>query len=173
MRHAARNFAAALALPLLAAALVGASPAQARSTDRNQPMDIDADGVDAQLDDDSVTTLTGNVRIRQGSLDVRADRGEVHRGGGEIRRLVLTGAPATLHQINDSGEAMDASARQIVYTVDDDIMVLTGDVLVRQPRGDLRGQTVKYNLATGRLDGGGDGGRVSMRILPKPAAKTD
>ena len=26
---------------------------------------------------------------------------------------------------------------------------------------------IKYDLTTGRLDGGGGGGRVSMRILPK------
>jgi len=36
-------------------------------------------------------------------------------------------------------------------------------------RGTLRGETVKYDLKTGRLDGGGDGSRVKMRIMPKTA----
>jgi lipopolysaccharide export system protein LptA len=49
-------------------------------------------------------------------------------------------------------------------------MVLTGNVEIHQPRGVLRGETVKYDINTGRLNGGGDGQRVSMRILPKTAA---
>ena len=39
--------------------------------------------------------------------------------------------------------------------------------MVNQPRGNLKGEMIKYDLTTGRLDGGGGGGRVSMRILPK------
>ena len=161
MRHA-------LSLPLLICVLA-AAPAFARSTDREQPMDIDADNIDALLGDDSVSTLLGNVRIRQGSLEVDADRAEVHRKAGDIDRIVLTGGPVRLRQVSDQGEPMDASARQVVYTLASDVMVLTGDVDIRQPRGNLRGEMVKYDLGTGRLDGGGDGKRVSLRILPKSA----
>ncbi len=82
---------------------------------------------------------------------------------------MLTGNPATLKQVNDNGEPMDARARQIVYTLSSDIVVLTGGVVIEQTRGTLRGETIKYDLKTGRLDGGGDGTRVKMRILPKSA----
>ena len=34
----------------------------------------------------------------------------------------------------------------------------------------MRGETVKYDIDTGRLDGGGDGNRVQLRILPKSAS---
>jgi lipopolysaccharide export system protein LptA len=159
-----RPVAASLLLPL---ALLLAAPAAAKSSDRDQPMDISADRTDALLEDDSVSTLEGNVKIRQGTMEVDADRAEIHRVAGEIRRIVLTGAPARLHQISDAGEPMDAFARTITYTPDEDIMVLAGSVEIRQPRGTLRGETVKYDIGTGRLDGGGDGSRVSMRILPK------
>ncbi len=163
MRHAA------LSLTLLALALV-AGPAMAKSTDRQQPMDLDAANMDALLSDDSVSTLQGNVRIRQGSLEVDADRAEIHRKGGEIDRIVLTGSPARLRQLSDQGEPMDASAARVVYTLSSEIMLLTGNVVITQPRGNLRGETVKYDINTGRLDGGGDGQRVSMRILPKTAS---
>lgn len=149
--------------------VLAAAPALAKSTDRDQPMDIGADRTDALLGDDSVSTLEGNVRIRQGTMEVDADKAEIHRRGGEIERIVLTGAPARLSQISDQGEKMDAFARQIVYTPPNETMVLTGNVDIKQPRGNLRGETVKYDIATGRLDGGGDGQRVSMRILPKSA----
>ena len=159
---------AALSLTLLLSVLACA-PALAKSTDREQPMDIDADRTDALLGDDSVSTMEGNVRIRQGTMEVDADRAEIHRRGGEIERIVLTGAPARLSQISDEGERMDAKARQVVYTPSSEVMVLTGNVEIDQPRGKLRGETIKYDIATGRLDAGGDGQRVSMRILPKSA----
>ena len=158
----------ALSLPLLICVLA-ASPAFAKKGDRNQPMDLDADNVDALLGDDSVSTITGNVKIRQGSLAVDADRADIHRKAGEIDRIVLTGNPASLRQVSDTGEPMTATAREIVYTMSSEVMVLTGNVVVEQPRGNLRGETIKYDITTGRLDGGGDGKRVSMRILPKTA----
>jgi lipopolysaccharide export system protein LptA len=161
MRHASKL--------LFLAALVAAAPVLAKSSDRNQPMDISADRTDAMLGDDSVSTLEGNVRIRQGTLEVDADRAEVHRAAGEMNRIVLTGAPARLRQVSDAGEPMEATANRIVYMLGDETMMLTNNVVITQPRGTLRGETIKYDINTGRLDGGGDGARVSMRILPKNA----
>ena len=64
---------------------------------------------------------------------------------------------------------MTARASQIVYTLSSDVVLLTGSVVIEQPRGTLRGETIKYDLKTGRMDGGGDGNRVKMRIMPKNA----
>ncbi|WP_324319634.1 lipopolysaccharide transport periplasmic protein LptA [Arenimonas sp.] len=163
MRLAARNS------RLLTLALIAALPlaAQAKTTDRNQPMDVAADHTDAVLADDGDAILTGNVRITQGTLEVDADRAVIKRKNGDIAEVVLTGAPAHLKQVSDTGEPMNARAAQIVYTLSSDLMVLTGGVVVEQPRGNLSGETIKYDLKTGRLDGGGDGRRVSMHILPK------
>lgn len=161
MRHAGHLLTIAL--------LLVAGPSLAKSSDRNQPMDITADRTDALLGDDSVSTLEGNVRIRQGSLEVDAARAEVHRAAGDINRIVLTGTPATLRQVSDAGEPMEATANRVVYMMADETMMLTGNVVISQPRGNLRGETIKYDINTGRIDGGGDGARVSLRILPKTA----
>ena len=155
---------------LLLAALVAATPALAKSSDRQQPMDISADNTDAVMEDNGMSVLQGNVSIRQGTLEVNADRAEVHRVAGDPQRIVLTGAPARMKQVSDTGEPMEAQANQITYTLSDDIIVLSGAVQVRQPRGTLSGETVRYDIGTGRLNGGGDGQRVNMRILPKTAA---
>ncbi len=80
---------------------------------------------------------------------------------------MLTGSPATLKQVNDNGEPMNARASRIVYTLDSDVVVLTGGVVIEQARGNMRGERVTYDLKTGRLNGGGEGGRVKMTILPK------
>lgn len=147
--------------------LLIAAPALAKSTDRNQPMDIGAAHADALLTDDGEARLSGDVVITQGTLNVNADDAVVTRKNGDIQSVTLTGAPATLSQINDNGERMTARATKIDYNTVSEIIVMTGGVVVNQPRGDLKGEMIKYDLTTGRLDGGGGGGRVQMRILPK------
>jgi lipopolysaccharide export system protein LptA len=166
MRRAAADLSLRLLLPAL---LLAAGPALAKSTDRNQAMDVDAAQADAVLTDDGEAHLSGDVVITQGTLNVRADDAVISRRGGEIAEVTLTGAPATLSQVNDNGEPMNAKAAKIVYNTLTDIIVMTGGVVVTQPRGNLQGEMIKYDLTTGRLDGGGGGGRVKMRILPKSA----
>jgi lipopolysaccharide export system protein LptA len=164
-----KNAPAALAV-LAVFALAATMPVAAKSTDRQQPMDVKADSSSALLEDGAVSTLQGNVEITQGTLRVHADAAEIHQANGDIRQVVLTGTPARLRQVADNGEATNATANRIVYTLSDELMVLTGNVVITQPRGNLRGETVKYDINTGRLDGGGDGSRVSLRILPRNAA---
>ena len=158
-----------VALSLLLLSIVLPVDALAKGSDRSQPMDIEADSTEVGIGDDSDAVLTGNVVITQGTLEVKSDRATIQRKGGDISQVVLTGAPATLNQVNDNGEPMHATASRIVYDTSADVVVLTGGVVIEQTRGTLRGEHVKYDLKTGRLDGGGDGSRVKMRILPKNA----
>ena len=158
-----------VSLLLLLAAFAASGQAAARSTDRNKPMDLEAGHQTGTLQGDSVSVLSNGVHITQGTLEVKSDRATIQRKGGDIAQVVLTGAPATLNQVNDNGEPMHAIASRIVYDTSSDVVVLTGGVVIEQTRGTLRGEHVKYDLKTGRLDGGGDGSRVKMRILPKNA----
>jgi len=157
-----------VALSLILLAMLLPFDSYAKTTDRSQPMDVESDHTDVEMGDNGDAVLTGNVKITQGTLEVGADKATIQRQNGEISQVVLTGAPATLKQVNDNGETMNAHAAQITYyTGGQDLIVLTGDVVIEQPRGNLRGETIKYDLKTGRLDGGGDGSRVKMRIMPK------
>lgn len=164
--------ASALALLL---ALVALPPAvQARSSDRNKPMDISADETDYVLDDRRPTVLTGNVAITQGTLDIRARRAEITQRGGEPTRAVLSGNPVKLDQQLDDGTPMSATAAKVDYDLTTEIVVLTGNVILRQPRGSLSGERVVYNMRTGQVQSGGKGeGRVKMRILPRNARDGD
>lgn len=163
----------AVSLTLLAASLSISPMAQGKSSDRNQPMDVQADNTDAVMEDNSDSTLNGNVVITQGTLQIKADRAIIHRSKGDIDKVTLTGGPVVMKQVNDSGEPMNAQASTIVYTLSSDLILLSGNVNIEQPRGSMRGENVKYDLKTGRLNGGGDGNRVSMRIMPKNKAPAE
>lgn len=163
-------------LPLLGAGVLAfavlaglAGPAEARRSDRNQPMVIDADTGDYATDASRPSILRGNVTIVQGSLQIRANRADIHQTrGGDVARVVLQGGPATLRQQLDDGTPMNVRANQIDYNHQTEVAVFTGNVLVEQPRGSLSGERVTYNMATGQVQSGGEGsGRVRMTIQPR------
>lgn len=158
---------AALALAL--AALTCAGAASARDSDRNQPMNINAGHQEGTLDDTGVNTLTDNVVITQGTLEIHAARADIHRTNGDIARAVLSGSQASLKQQMNDGTWMNANADHIDYDTINDVIVMTGNYTVTTPRGSTHGQRLTYNLKTSRIEsGGGDnGGRVTLTFVPK------
>lgn len=165
-------------LPLRASALaltvaLVSAPAAALQSDRQQEVLVEADSSIATVDDSGSgdVILSGNVTIDQGSLKIQSATGTVKRKNGEIRSALLTGSPVQIRQTLDNGSQMQARARQIDYDLVDDVVLLTGDVVVVQPQGELRGERVRYDLKTGRMEGGGNGGgRIKMRLQPRTAA---
>ncbi|WMJ68122.1 lipopolysaccharide transport periplasmic protein LptA [Stenotrophomonas sp. 24(2023)] len=153
--------------------------ASAKSTDRDQEMVIDAATQSGTLTGDGKTTLSGNVVITQGTLDMRSDQAEVYLKDGEPVRAVFTGKQAKLKQQLDDGTWMDAVADKIDYDIKTDIVTLTGNYKVTSERGTNAGQRMTYNTKTGEMNSGGDGTRVRSVIPPKnktpgaaaPAAK--
>ncbi len=158
----------AMALVAVLGGLV-ATDAAAKTSDRGQPMDIDAGRQEGTLDDRSPTILSEGVTIRQGSLDIRSDRAEISLSkNGNPQRAVLTGGPVVLKQQMDDGTPMTARASKVDYNLQTEIVVFTGNVSIEQPRGTMSGERVVYNLKTGQVNSGGEGaGRVKMRIQPK------
>ncbi len=158
----------AMALAAVLGGLV-ATDAAAKTSDRSQPMDIDAGRQEGTLDDRSPTILSEGVIIRQGSLDIRSDRAEISLSkNGNPQRAVLTGGPVVLKQQMDDGTPMTARASKVDYNLQTEIVVFTGNVSIEQPRGTMSGERVVYNLKTGQVNSGGEGaGRVKMRIQPK------
>jgi lipopolysaccharide export system protein LptA len=162
--------AASFSLAILALAFT--LPAAALKTDRDHPMDVNADHFDGSTSG-GLSTLTGSVKITQGTLAVDADKAVVHQSDKrEIVRAVLTGKPAHLAQDLDEGGRLKARAGEIDYDIAAETVVFTGDVVIEQPRGELRGEKVTYELKTGKLTGSGEGaaGRVHLRMNPQPKA---
>lgn len=172
MSDRAANWILAVAIAACAQAALP-SMAWARSTDRNQPMDIDAGSQSGSLDGNSVSVLSGGVSIRQGTLAIQSSRADIHQRNGDVVRAVLTGAPVVLKQQMDDGTPMTARASNVDYNLKTEIVVFSGNVSIEQPRGTMSGQRVVYNLKTGRVDSGGAGnGRVRMRIQPRASQGT-
>ena len=144
--------------------------ASAKSTDRNEPMNIDAGAQTGTLTGDGKTLMSGGVVITQGSLDLRAANAEIQIKGGEAVRAIFTGKQATMRQQMDDGTWMDATADRIDYDITSEIITLTGNYKVTSARGTNAGQRMVYNTRSGERTSGGDGSRVPTVIQPKNKA---
>jgi len=162
---------ARVVLALLLCALCAS--ASARKSDRQQPMDVNADHSEASLADDGVTTLTGNVVMTQGTLQINADKAVITRKDGDMSYAVLTGNPVHLKQLDENNEPMYGSAREVDDDLVKNIAIFKGNAIIDQPvRGQMHGEKIVYNVDSGEVTSGGDGTRVSMHILPKPKPAT-
>ena len=167
--NANRRFAAGV----LAAAALALLPALAlaKQSDRQQPMDYVAKSTEAFNAPNTVTTLKGSVKITQGSLVISGDLARIYLDADtQIARVVVTGHPAHIQQLDDNGNLMTGDAATLDYDNIHAIAVLSGHAVVKQQgRGQFEGDKLTYNTATSQITGEASGdGLVHGVFLPKP-----
>jgi lipopolysaccharide export system protein LptA len=156
---------ASILLPLS----LGSALAYAKSTDRNQPVAIDAGHQVGNFEENGRTVMSQGIVITQGTLEIQASAGEMTMKNGDPARAVFTGSPVTLKQQMDDGSPMVATANRLDYDLINDVITLTGNYTVKSPKGSNSGQKMVYNLKSGNMESGGDGSRVKTVIQPKSA----
>ncbi|AGG90207.1 MULTISPECIES: lipopolysaccharide transport periplasmic protein LptA [Rhodanobacter] len=166
-----RRASARFALAIAVLGLFAAQPALARKSDRQQEMQVAAKHFDGFQKPNSVSTLTGNVVITQGTLKATGAQAKVYFDADtQISRVVITGSPAHLEQLDDSGNLILGDAATLDYDNLKGIAVLSGNASVTQKgRGDARGDRLTYNTETSQMTGESAGdGLVHMTFKPKP-----
>ena len=164
MRRAIGQFAALLA----AAALLG-QPVAAQNlrfqTDATAPIDLVADKLVWQQENGRAD-LTGAARISQGAVTLYANYMQI--------TLAADGTAQSLKALGDvvmSDGTQTARAMQADYDVQQDVMLLSGQVVVsqaatnNQKAGTLSGATLRLNMADGRAQlSGGSKSRARIQL---------
>jgi lipopolysaccharide export system protein LptA len=148
------------------------SGAWALESDRQQPLDVNADFTDGTLGD-GLAVLKGNVEIRQGSLLIKADVAEVEKFEGKVRSVLLTGAPVHLEQEIENEGLVQAQASRIDYQVAAGIVTLTGNADVKHPQYHITGEVLEYDLNVQHFQGSGGEENGRIRILMEPEVVPD
>ena len=162
----ARAFAFALAACMVFTA------AQGKQSDSSQPVQVNADH-SMMSQDNGLLTLTGNVRIDQGTMHLDGAKAVGHFDqDNKLEHAVLTGGPAHMHQQMDDGSMVHGQAQTIDYTVSNNTIVLSGDAsVVHEGQGEFQGAKLTYNTDNGQIVGeGGPGGQVHMTLQPQKKA---
>ena len=144
------------------------SPLQALESDRQEPLEVNANSTDGTLGD-GVTTLRGNVDIRQGTLHITADEAEVNKTDGRVQSVTFRGHPAFLEQEIEEQGLVQATAQVIDYQVATGMVTLTGNADVKHPQYQINGELLTYDLNIQHFEGSGDesgNGRIHIRLDP-------
>jgi lipopolysaccharide export system protein LptA len=146
-------------------------PALARQDDRQQPAHITAKSFDATQQANGLIHYKGSVLLTQGTLKATGALATVYLdANNSVTRVVITGSPAHIEQLDDSGNLMQGNAATLDYDNVKQIAVLTGNASVDQKgRGSAHGDKLTYNTQTSQMTGESNGdGLVQMTFLPTP-----
>ncbi|MFK2877287.1 lipopolysaccharide transport periplasmic protein LptA [Rhodanobacter hydrolyticus] len=157
------------------AALLALAPlaASAKKSDRQQLMNTWSVKTDAYNAPNTVTTLTGSVRITQGTMLLTGDIAKIYLDGDQqVSRVVVTGTPghpAHIQELDENNNLVTGDAATLDYDNVNNIAVLIGNaVVVQQCRGEFHGDKLTYNQNTNYITGDtASNGLVHGVILPK------
>ena len=124
-------------------------PARAERADRDKPVNIESDRMNAD-DAQRTAVFEGRVVLTQGTLLIRADRLTVRQDGEGYQFAVAVGRPTTFRQKREAlDEYIDGEAERIEYDGRADRVELFNSARVSRDGGDeVRGSTISYDSKT-------------------------
>ena len=140
----------------------------AKSSDRDLQAEIKAGRFTEDPDTDT-QVFSGGFTLKQGTLSVAGRVATIHRGDeGGFTRIILEGEPAQWNEELDDGSALVARANLIDYDVDQELVILSGNVHIEKDGDKLSGELIRYDLKSQKLDAGSEGeGQVIMIMQPR------
>ena len=136
------------------------------NTGSDEPIQIEADRLEVR-DPEKLAIYTGNVKVRQGETLLEAPELRVFYTGEPTTQ----GAPGSQVSRIEAGPSVTvssadqtASGRNVVLDMAQDLITMTGNVVLTQGPNVVRGERLVVNLRTkqGRMEGG----RVQTLITP-------
>jgi lipopolysaccharide export system protein LptA len=146
------------------------APNASLGLDSSQPIAVNADSFLADLNNET-GTYTGNVIVTQGEVRLHADEVTVHAPGGRASRMEANG---NVIVDSPSGQAVGDAG---IYDVPQQLIRLTGNVVLTKDANVMRGNALEVSMATGiaRLTAdtasaapGQPKGRVQGLFVPAP-----
>jgi len=151
-------------------AITGTSQCWALLSDRDQPIDIKADQVEIN-EKKEVSEYVGNVHLKQGSLDIKADKITVYLSNGRLTKIAISGNPATFkQQPEDNQDIVESSAQYMEYFAGKEHLVLKNNAKVVQGANHFSGDFIEYDTLNSTVKANKDEGsdsRVHAIIQPK------
>ncbi len=150
--------------------------AHALSTDRDQPMEIQADSV--EIDDAKHTVIyRGKVRVQQGTLRIESDELRLVEEAKTGDVAYLSGRPLHFRQQPDGDkEEVRGQSLRAEYFIDREILDLYDEAVLHQGKDRIASEHIRYDSDKSTVTAGqaaGGAGRVHTVIHPKKKRETE
>ncbi|KLU15883.1 MULTISPECIES: lipopolysaccharide ABC transporter substrate-binding protein LptA [Xenorhabdus] len=143
-------------------------PVLALKDDTKKPITIDSARQSLDLTG-NVATFTDNVIVKQGSIDIHADKVVVTRPEGNSDKTVIEafGNPATFYQLQDDGKPLKGHALKMRYEMDKELVTLMENAYLEQLDSNIKGDKITYLVPTQQMEAFSDKGKhVTTVLLP-------
>ncbi|MBU2864717.1 lipopolysaccharide transport periplasmic protein LptA [Reinekea forsetii] len=148
MNHKIRNIWRVCSLSCLAAT------ALALPADRELPITGQSDEKTFETAT-GLVTLTGNVFIRQGHLEIYAQQTslETNQETKQLQQLIATGSPARFIDLpNEDGNSVEVSGNSIEFYPAKNLIITIGNAQISQNGNTVNGERIEYNTVTGLMN---------------------
>lgn len=150
-----------------------AGGAHALSSDKDQPLNIDADTV--EIDDKAgVSVYKGNVVATQGTLVLDADIVTVYSPQRELDKAIAEGNPARYKQRPDNkDEDVRAKAQRMEYYAHKEKLILLEGGHLWQGQDEFTGNRIEYDTRRDVVNASmSSSGKERVHIIMQPRKKT-
>ena len=155
------------ALALLA--LLTWAPLWALDADRDQPIEVEADSLEVR-EQENISIYQGNVKLKQGSLEISSDRLVIHfNDNSDLVLMEMTGNPARLRQLDNEQQEMRGQARQINYLESESLLELIEEARFTHAGDTIESTLIRINTEDNNIQAGSSDAdeRVKMLIQPR------
>lgn len=133
-----------LAQLLFACLVITTSGLQAKTSDNDQPLHIEADSVEIH-EQQGFSIYKGNVSITRGSMLINGELIHIHSKQGVLEKIRVEGTPAKFHQLNDLDEEISAQCQQMEYQANNGILTLNKDAILVQNKNRFSSEQIIYD----------------------------
>ena len=162
-----------LASLLLLALLMCTSHALALSTDKDQPIEVEADSMEID-EGKGITIYEGNVEIQQGSIRVKADKVTIYQNDDENDRIVADGNPVRFRQRPDGKqEDVKGNAKRVQYYLNSELLYLINDAELFPGDGHkLASDHITYDRVKAIMKAGAAVTKAGKKVKTKTRVRT-
>ncbi|WP_348666613.1 lipopolysaccharide transport periplasmic protein LptA [Arsenophonus symbiont of Ornithomya chloropus] len=121
----------------------------------------------------NITIFTKNITIKQGSIDIRANKVIVTQANN-TKKIILEayGTPVTFYQMQEHGKAIQGHSDSILYEMEKERIILTGNAYLEQSDSNIRGDKITYLIKTQQMEAfSNTGKKVTSILLPAQLQK--
>ena len=157
------------ALGLLLITLSLPLPLAALESDRQQPIEVEADRLEVR-EQENISIYEGSVKLVQGSLVINSDRLVIHfNEANELTLMEMTGKPAKFRQLDNEHREMRGRAEQIDYIESESLLELRRSAQFEHAGDSIKGDRIRINTVNNNIeaDSSESEERVKMLITPK------
>ncbi len=154
---------------LLLLALLTSAPLWALDADREQPIAVEADSLEVR-EQENISIYQGNVRLKQGSLEISSDRLVIHfNDNNDLVLMEMTGNPARLRQLDNEQQEMRGQAKQINYLESESLLELIDEARFTHAGDIIESTLIRINTEDNNIQAGSSDAdeRVKMLIQPR------